>query len=193
MVNPNDDPIKLTPSRYETWRRLFQDERERVIDAISTTDLGEHVERIEHVGSTAVPELPAKDIVDVDIVVADNAVATVSETLETKLGGTRLENTDSWYPLFRTHDGQRFNDHVFAASGRKWKISVVTRAVLCSRPELRREYEQLKRELAHDHDDLTAYSRGKTAFVERVLCVGRDADDLEFDFTVPIDQSAEQA
>lgn len=189
MVDPNDDPIELTPSRYETWRTLFENERRRVSASLETNDLGDRVERIEHVGSTAIPELPAKDIVDLDIVVADDAVAAVSETIEAELGGTRLENTAGWQPLFRTHDGQRFNDHVFAAAGRKWKVSVVTREVLCSRPELRREYERLKRGLAHDHDDLTAYSRGKTAFVERVLRVGRDAADLTFDFTVPAEQT----
>ncbi|PSQ10214.1 GrpB family protein, partial [Halobacteriales archaeon QS_7_68_65] len=33
MVNPSNDPIELTPSRYETWRTRFEDERERGIDA----------------------------------------------------------------------------------------------------------------------------------------------------------------
>ena len=193
MVNPSDDPIELTPSRYETWRTRFEDERERVIDAINTGDLGDYIERVEHVGSTAVPELPAKDIVDTDIVVADEAVTVISEVLEAGLGGTRLENTAGWHPIFRIHDGQRFNDHVFAASSHRWKVSVVTREVLCSRPELRQEYERLKRELAHEYDDLTAYSRGKTAFIDRMLRVGRDAEDLAFDFTVPIDAPTEQA
>jgi GrpB-like predicted nucleotidyltransferase (UPF0157 family) len=185
MVNPNDDPIELTTSQYEVWRERFTDERERLDDIVSSNGLDECVERIEHVGSTAVPDLPAKDIVDIGIVVEDSAVADVSRVLEIDLGGTRLENTSGWHPVFRLDDGQRFNDHVFAASGDKWKISVVTREVLRERPELRKEYGQLKRELALENNDLTTYSRGKSAFIGRLLRTGREADDLKFDFAVP--------
>ncbi|WP_256686775.1 GrpB family protein [Halococcus qingdaonensis] len=192
MVNPNDDPIELISSRYGEWRERFADERERLDDIVFSNGLDECVERIEHVGSTAVPDLPAKNIVDIDIVVEDRAVTDISRILEVELGGTRLENTSSWHPVFRLDDGQRFNDHVFATSGDKWKISVVTREVLRERPELRKEYGQLKRELAHENDDLTTYSRGKTAFIGRLLRDGREADDLKFDFTVPQPQS-EQA
>ncbi|WP_226041030.1 GrpB family protein [Natrinema sp. DC36] len=47
------------------------------------------------------------------------------------------------------------------------------------------EYEALKRDLATDHDDLLAYSMGKTAFVERLLEVARTDDELAFAFAVP--------
>ncbi|WP_160134911.1 GrpB family protein [Halococcus salsus] len=185
MVNPHDDPIKLRSSRYEVWRERFVAERDRILDAVAINDIEKDILRIEHVGSTAVPDFPAKDIVDLDIVVADDAVSAIARTLETELGGTRHENTSTWHPIFRSHDGQRYNDHVFAVSGNKWKTSVVTREVLCAHREIRAEYARLKRELATDHDDLAAYSRGKTAFIERVLRVGREDDDLEFDFVVP--------
>ena len=192
MVNPHDDPIELTPSQCEIWRERFANERDRIDDVLATNGLDKYVECIEHVGSTAVPGLAAKNIVDIDILVKDSAVADVSQTLETELGGTRLENTDGWHPIFRIHDGHRFNNHVFAASNDKWRVSVVTCDVLRERTELRREYEQLKRELACENDDLTTYSRGKTAFIERVLRVGREDDGLEFDFTVPMDQQTGQ-
>jgi GrpB-like predicted nucleotidyltransferase (UPF0157 family) len=57
--------------------------------------------------------------------------------------------------------------------------------VLRARPELRREYEGLKRELSAEHDDLVAYSEGKTAFIERLIATARSGDDLEFDFDLP--------
>lgn len=185
MVKPQDDSLELVASRYETWRDRFEDERDRIADALAADSLDARVGRIEHVGSTSVPDLPAKDVVDLDVVVADDAVADVSRTLEVELGGDRYENTDGWHPLFRSADGQRFNDHVFAASDDGWKVSVVTREVLRTRPDLRAEYERLKRELAAEHDDLVAYSEGKTAFVERVLDAARTDDELTFDFAVP--------
>lgn len=184
MVNVDDDPIELVPSRYESWRERYRAERER-IRAVLSADSLDSLKRIEHVGSTAVPTLPAKDIVDLDIVVADGAVAGVSRTLERELGGDRAENTDGWQPVFRAHEGQRFNDHVFSASDDGWKISVVTRDVLRRCPELREKYKRLKRELTKQHDDLTAYSRGKTRFIGQVLDAARTDDDLAYGFAVP--------
>ena len=190
MVNPNDDPIELTPSRYETWQDRFLEERDRIYDSLAAGGLDGNIKHIEHVGSTAVPDLAAKDIVDIDIVVADDSATSVSHQLEAELGGTRLENTESWHPLFRIQDGQRFNDHVFAVSGNKWKVSVVTHDVLRRHADLRAEYEQLKRDSTLETDDLTTYSRDKTAFIERLLRVAKDDDELEFDFPVPTDPQA---
>ena len=160
---------------------------------MATSGLDGDIVHVEHVGSTAVPDLAAKDIVDIDVVVADDAVASISRKLETTLDGTRLENTANWHPLFRIHDGQRFNDHVFAVSGDKWKVSVVTRDVLHKHADLRAEYEQLKRKSSLETDDLTTYSQDKTVFIEYLLQVARDDDDLEFDFAVPTDSQAGQA
>lgn len=185
MVSPNEDPIELVPSRHDTWRERFDAERDRVTDALRDGGLETAVERIEHVGSTAVPGLAAKDIVDLDIVVADDAVRAVSRTVASELGGDRIENSDQWHPVFRRANGQRFNDHVFAVSDVGWKISVVTRDVLEASPTLRAEYETLKRELATEHDDLVAYSTGKTAFLERILQQARTDDELSFEFSVP--------
>lgn len=185
MVDPNADAIELVPSRFEAWHEHFAAERDRIRAALAPRGLTDRIERIEHVGSTAVLGLPAKDIVDLDVVVADDAVAAVSGALESDLGGTRVENSEQWHPVFRAHDGQRINDHVFAASGDGWKVSVATRDVLRARPRKRAEYERLKRELADDHDDLTAYSEGKSEFIGRLLQVAREDDDLVFGFTVP--------
>lgn len=185
MVSVDDDPIELVPSQYEAWREQFRAERERIRTVLSDQLLEHHLQRIEHVGSTAIPELPAKDIVDLDIVVADGAVADVSRTLERELGGSRVENSKGWQPVFRRHNGQRFNDHVFGESDDGWKVSVVTRDPLRGHPELRSEYERLKRELTDEHDDLAAYSRGKTRFIERVLDVAKKDENLEYAFSVP--------
>ena len=185
MVDPKDDSIELVPSQYERWREEFADERDRVHEVLASQNLAARLCRIEHVGSTAVPALAAKDIVDLDIIVEDAAVRRVSRALEAELGGDRYENSAGWQPVFRTHDGQRFNDHVFAVSDDGWKVSVVTRDVLRANPSLREEYEQLKRNLTTEYDDLVAYSKGKSEFIDRVLQTAVEDDDLTFEFTVP--------
>jgi len=185
MVDPHDDPIALVPSEFDRWREAYERERERLRTLLREHGLSDRVERIEHVGSTAVPDLPAKDVVDLDLVVADGSVRAVSRAIETDLGGTRIENGEGWHPVFRRHGDQRFNDHVFAASDPVWRVSVATRDVLRARPQLRSEYAEVKRGLAGEHDELEAYSVGQTAFVGEVLAVAREDDGIELGFEVP--------
>ena len=135
MVKAHDDPLELVASRYEEWFDRFTAESARVCDVLASRDVDTQFERIEHVVSTAVPDLEAKDIVDLDIVVEDDAVGDVSQTLEADLGGDRFENSDQWHPIFRLEDGQRFNDHVFAVSSDGWKTSVITHNVLRMYPD----------------------------------------------------------
>lgn len=188
MVDIHDDPLELVPSRYDERRAAFGAERDRIRRGLADGGLVESVVRIEHVGSTAVSGLAAKDIVDLDVVVADSAVSDISRVLVDELGGTRMENSETWQPVFRrSASGQRFNDHVFAVSGDRWKISVATREGLRRYDDLRREYESLKRELAAETDDLTEYSVGKTELVRRILDRVREDDSLEVEFSVPTD------
>src|ERR1700727_721011 len=63
----NDGPVELRPYD-ESWPRLFALEAERVRGV-----LGSRVLRLEHVGSTSVPGLAAKPIIDMLLVVVDSA------------------------------------------------------------------------------------------------------------------------
>jgi GrpB-like predicted nucleotidyltransferase (UPF0157 family) len=47
------------------------------------------------------------------------------------------------------------------------------------------EYEDLKCEPTAEHDDLVAYSEGKSTFIKRILEVARTDESLTFDFTIP--------
>ena len=185
MVDMHEDPIEVVPSRHRVWRSLFAAERDRVESTLADAGLADRVRRIEHVGSTAVPGLAAKDVVDLDVVVEDGSVPEVATAIASGLGGTRYENSSTWQPVARRHDGQRFNVHAFAASDDGWKVSVATAAALRERPALREEYERLKREAAAGTDDLGEYSTAKTAFVERLLEAAREDASLSFGFEVP--------
>lgn len=185
MGTVHDDPLELVPARHDEWVEAFIDERDRLRDLLDEHALWSAVERIHHVGSTAVPNLASKDIVDIDLVVDDDVVFEVARTVETELGGTRAENDAGWQPIFRTVDGQRYNVHVFGVEANGWRVSVVTRDVLRSQPELRREYERLKHRLIDQHDSLEAYSVGKSAFMEDLLAVARADDELTYDFEIP--------
>lgn len=185
MVSIHDDALELVSPRHDEWRETYLTEHDRLRRALAERDLYDRVHRIEHVGSTAIPGLAAKDIVDVDLVVADGVVADVASAVVDELGGTRVTNSAEWHPVFREVAGQRVNVHVFARSGDGWKTSVATRDVLRAHDDLRAEYESLKRRLAAETDDVERYSDGKSEFIARVPSRARDDDELAFEFSVP--------
>ena len=93
-----------------TWPDRFQREAERIGRA-----LGEHALRIEHVGSTAVPGLAAKPIIDILLVVADSAKETEYATALEGAGYKLHVREPGWYEhrMFKgpEHD---VNLHVFS-------------------------------------------------------------------------------
>ena len=184
------EAIEVVPSRHEAWRERFHAERERLEDCFEAADLTDAIVRIEHVGSTAVPGLDAKDIVDLNVVV-DGIVPAVSSAVANRLGGTRYENSDEWQPVARAANGQRFNVQIFDVASDGWKRSVVTRDVLRAEPRHREPYERLKRRLAADHEDLPEYSRGKTAFIDDLLRRARGSDAVDVPFDVPVPDRTE--
>ena len=66
-LKPHDAPIQLAD--YDTeWPTLFQREAQRIREA-----LGSSVMQLEHVGSTSVPGLAAKPLIDIVLVVVDSS------------------------------------------------------------------------------------------------------------------------
>ena len=194
MVDPDDHPIELVAPRHGEWRRAFRAERERLHGALTEHGLLDAVVRIDHVGSTAVPDLAAKDVVDVNVVVADDAVEAVSTAVVDELGGDRHRNSEAWHPVFRragdagdheSEDGQYVNVHVFARSAEGWRVSLATREALRADADLREAYERRKRELAAETDDLTEYSVGKTDLVRRAVDLVRGEGEPSVDVAVP--------
>ncbi|MGW7574938.1 GrpB family protein [Streptomyces sp. NPDC054765] len=134
--------------------------------------LGPLVLRIEHVGSTAVPGLPAKPVVDMDAVIPTRAIlAEVVAALrllgyahEGDLGITGRE-------AFAAPDGTpEHHLYVCAADSPELARHLTFRDFLRTHPESARRYGALKRDLAQRHeDDRSAYTLGKSAFIENAL------------------------
>jgi GrpB-like predicted nucleotidyltransferase (UPF0157 family) len=148
------------PARFERLRRLL------------TEVLGALAQRIEHVGSTAVPGLMAKPIIDLDVVIGSRALlpaayarlASVGYVDEGDLGVADRE-------AFRAPDGLPAHHlYVCPADSRALREHLLFRDYLRSHPEAAQAYGILKRRLAALHGaDRQAYTAGKTAFVQAIL------------------------
>ena len=169
-------PIEIVPHDPE-WGRTFEALRRVLVQA-----LGEIVVDVEHVGSTAVPRLAAKPIIDVDIVIPSRDALSIAVSRLAALG-YRHEG-DLGVPG-REAFARDASDVPRDGSGRRWPAhhlyvcasdSQELRKHLLFRDWLRRhraaaeEYGRLKRHLAAAHRfDREAYTKAKSEFIETAL------------------------
>jgi GrpB-like predicted nucleotidyltransferase (UPF0157 family) len=134
--------------------------------------LGDVTVVIEHVGSTAVPGLPAKDVIDMVVVVeSDDDVNEAISRLEAigyrARGNLGVEGREA----FSWPEGEkRHHLYVSPTTSAELQAQVAFRDRLRADPTVAREYVALKRELAARHrDDRSAYTEAKTEFIEATL------------------------
>jgi GrpB-like predicted nucleotidyltransferase (UPF0157 family) len=157
--------VRLVP--YDlSWPELFAAESERIRVALDDVPL-----EIEHVGSTAIPGLSAKPILD--LLGGYPAGAKVADYIEaiTSAGYRhRGEQGIAGRELFRRGDPRAYHLHLAVKDGMFWREHLAFRDTLRLRPDLRDAYAALKLQLATKYTfDREAYIEGKTEFVRGVL------------------------
>lgn len=131
--------------------------------------LGERAVAVEHVGSTAVPGLLAKPIIDIAIGVAVKSPELISllESDGWVYVGERPDDDGGTLLVAETAPQHRtVHVHVVQHNGSEWRRYLAFREALRRDPELRAAYARLKSELAAAHPrDRGAYTEGKSEFV----------------------------
>lgn len=156
-----------------SWSQAFADEA-----ALLRSEFGPLALEIEHVGSTSVPGLAAKPVIDIQVSVAqlDDRAAFLERLTRLNYVHIDLGEYDRVYPFFIKPEIWPTTHHVHlcVAGGEEEANHLAFRDYLRENPASAEEYEHLKRSLAARHDGHTiksveAYSLDKTAFVEAVL------------------------
>ncbi|MFD8087828.1 GrpB family protein [Kitasatospora sp. NPDC059722] len=128
---------------------------------------------VEHIGSTAVPGLDAKPVIDVQVgCVAGEfsvAVARVRELGFEHLGEAGVPGRE----YLRRRAGQAANVHVMALDGPLWAANLAFRDHLRAHPETAARYARVKREAALAAGSLLAYSELKAATVADIMRAAR--------------------
>jgi GrpB-like predicted nucleotidyltransferase (UPF0157 family) len=162
------DPVVIVD--YDpSWPAAFQQLRERL-----AATLGQFAVAIEHVGSTAVPGLAAKPIIDLDVVIADRADLPAAIERLHPLG--YLHEGDLGVPgreAFTTPAGTPAHHLYVCATGTPaLDRHLAFRNALRADPALAGAYGDLKRNLAARLGrDRAGYTDAKSAFIEQVLAV----------------------
>jgi GrpB-like predicted nucleotidyltransferase (UPF0157 family) len=165
----HDGPIELVD--YDpSWPQVYRGEEAAIRGA-----LGDRVRAVEHVGSTAVPGLAAKAIIDIVLAVADSTDEAAYVPPLEAVGYTlrRREPADHEHRLFRKL-GPRVNLHVYADGCPEIERYLRFRDRLRAAPEERELYERTKRELAQRTWEYAQhYADAKTEVVEAILARAR--------------------
>jgi GrpB-like predicted nucleotidyltransferase (UPF0157 family) len=150
------------------WPRRFESLRDEYAGAMAAA--GVPVVAIEHVGSTAVPGLAAKPVIDCDIVVAEPVVMAASQTL-VALGFTPLGELGipSRWAFKEPERLAGTNTYVVVEGSLSLRNHLAVRNVLRADPDLREEYATVKRRVAAVTDDIDEYGRGKSPVIQRIL------------------------
>jgi GrpB-like predicted nucleotidyltransferase (UPF0157 family) len=162
-VEPGE--VKVVP--YDpAWPKKYADEARRLRRAI-----GHLVEDIQHIGSTAIPGIVAKPIIDIAVAVAD---AGIIEPLVRPLEALGYEYRGLLFGVaghcfFRKGEPREYFLHVFAHRSDFWARRITFRDYLMTHGDVAAEYRTLKTGLAARHAaDRTSYTAEKKAFVEKV-------------------------
>ena len=149
-----------------SWAATFEVLRSQYEAALD----GVPIIAIEHVGSTSVPGLAAKPVIDVDIVVARADVAAAIAAMERNgfalLGDLGIADRSALWAPERL---PRTNTYVVVDGSLALRNHLAVRDVLRSDAELRAEYAAIKRSLAAGVDDIDVYVAGKSDVLSRVL------------------------
>lgn len=154
-----------------TWPVRFEAERlalEQVFESVSCV--------IEHVGSTAVPGLAAKPIVD--IMLGVRSLLEVEARIEAMgmLGYEYMQQHENVLPERRYFAKpvvrpRHFHVHAVVLDGTFWNEHLIFRDALRANPELARSYALLKLQLAAKFgEDREGYTNAKCSFIRSVIC-----------------------
>jgi GrpB-like predicted nucleotidyltransferase (UPF0157 family) len=157
--------VQVVPYDAE-WPKLFRSESSRIAEAIKPLEL-----RLEHTGSTAVPGLAAKPVLDILAGYTDpDQLAQLVSALQRAGYVHRGPQGIPEREFFRRGEPRAYHVHLTLIGSRFWRDHLVFRDRLREDPSVRDAYAALKLRLAAEHPrDREAYIAGKTGFVRGVL------------------------
>jgi len=164
IISPYDD----------NWPIMFAMEKTRILSVVGDKDVA-----VEHIGSTAIPGISAKPIVDIMVGTKDIATANAYiKPLET-IGYEYVEKLEKDFPRRRfLHKGpnlpnKHFHLHMVEIDSSFWQRQLFFRDYLCNNPKASTEYQQLKENLAKQfQNDVFNYCSAKSEFIQKILAKG---------------------
>ena len=154
--------VVLVPSCHEEWA-----EQARIMIATLKEQIPNAV--FEHIGSTAVPQLPAKPVVDLTIGVEHGRILEVAHFLVTRGFDLEGEYPHHCWLSSPARTNRVFIVHVLEKSGTAWQRRIAFRELLRTDETARKKYLATKVSAAEATDNWDDYTQSKTSVVMGLL------------------------
>jgi GrpB-like predicted nucleotidyltransferase (UPF0157 family) len=151
------------------WPTHYEEESESIL-----ATMGSRIIQIDHIGSTSVPGLGAKPIIDILAGMESQEVADASLAELAGIGYVDVtpepEEPDWFYCLGKPPHSVGYHLHLMKHGTDFWRMHIVFRDILRANPRVAGQYLELKQALAKTHrNDRLAYTNAKAGFIEGVL------------------------
>jgi GrpB-like predicted nucleotidyltransferase (UPF0157 family) len=160
---------KVRLSSYNSeWKKIYKKEKELLLSV-----LGDQVLDIQHIGSTSVPGVKAKPIID--IVIAVKKIKDVEKLIESveKLGYEYKHEAGVSGRRFFVKGSEKNRTHyihMVKLSGKQWKNLTNFREYLLEDKKNIKKYNELKESLSREHkDDRDIYTKKKSFFIGKAI------------------------
>jgi GrpB-like predicted nucleotidyltransferase (UPF0157 family) len=173
------DAVMIVP--YDlAWPEIFEQEKRHLLNCLPNELIG----RIEHFGSTAIPGMSAKPVVDILVEVAslEETKTRIVPILQAQgydyfwrpTWGDDIPPFYAWFIKRDSHGNRTHHIHMVESDFEHWD-RLLFRDYLIDHPEIAEEYRMLKLKLAHVYPhDRVAYTLGKTEFILKVTQIARE-------------------
>jgi len=155
------------------WPSKFRTHAARIAAALGAVAL-----RVEHIGSTSVPGLAAKPIIDILVVVQESSEESAYLPPLERAGYVLRVREPHWHEhrMFRTPE-RDVHIHVYSAGCPEIQRNLIFRDRLRTNAEDRQRFAQTKRELAtKDWSDMNEYAAAKTDVIESIIAAAEARD-----------------
>jgi len=159
--------VRITPYN-ELWAEIFLCEKERL-----TGIFGSKILHIEHIGSTSIPNLKSKPLIDIAIQVVDiNDLGKITPQLLDIGYEERVGRLQGKQLVFAKGGDANITHHlhIIEKGEKDWDEKIKFRNILLSNPNIVTDYAQLKEELFSKYpNDRHMYTTSKTSFIKNIL------------------------
>ncbi|MCU0239943.1 MAG: GrpB family protein [Pyrinomonadaceae bacterium] len=166
MFGMNKKQLQLLPHN-PMWKQDFQLEKERILSAVQDSTI-----QIEHIGSTSIPNIHAKPILDIAILCGEKGLEIVANSLK-NLGydyrGQFEMEIGHYYAVLDKGDIRLCQVHIYSEPTNDWFSKLKFRDVLTENEKLAKEYNDYKIELAQTVSSKKEYAEIKDKWVDKFI------------------------
>lgn len=166
MFGMDKKNLQLLPHN-PLWKEDFREEKERIFSVVKDSTI-----QIEHIGSTSIPNIHAKPILDLGILCGEKGLEVVANALE-NLGydyrGQFDDEVGHYYAVLDKGDVRLCQIHIYLQKTADWFSKLKFRDVLSQNAELAKEYNDYKLQLSKTVSSKSEYAEIKTKWVDKFI------------------------